>query len=108
MIEEMLKSILKGNFYRRGLTYATMRLNRVEVKAMIDTGATENLMKESLVPHFRLQVPSKNIFVSLTSNQRVILASIMVANLSVGTWVFFVMAMARFDAILRMEFLYNA
>ncbi|KAK9183034.1 hypothetical protein WN944_026183 [Citrus x changshan-huyou] len=73
---------------------ATVKLNGVKVRAMIDTDVMANLA------------------VGLTLHHWVVLNSIAMANLSVGTWArettFLVMAMLRFDVILGMEFLYNA
>ncbi|KAK9192655.1 hypothetical protein WN944_003348 [Citrus x changshan-huyou] len=91
---------------------AIVKLNGVEVRAMIDTGAMATLVKANLVPRVGLQVARANIAVYLISHHRVIPIGIAVVNLSVGSWVlettFVVMAMSRFDVILGMEFLYNA
>lgn len=43
-----------------------MRLNGIEVKAMIDIEATMNLVKVNLAPYLDLQVVRANIVVSLT------------------------------------------
>lgn len=91
---------------------AMVKLNKVEVRTMINTGATTNLVEANLVPHLGLQVARVNIAVGLTSQHRVVLNGIAMANLSVGTWVhesaFVVMAMSRFDVIFGMKFMYNA
>ena len=110
--QEVLASILRDKFYQRGLMCAIVKLNGVEVRAMIDTGAIATLVKANLVPHIGLQVARANIVVYLISYHQVVPISIAVANLSVGSWVlettFVVMAISRFDVILGMEFLYNA
>lgn len=78
---------------------------------MINTGATTNLVEANLVPNLGLQVAKANIVVGLTSHHRGVSNGIVVANLSVGTWVhgttFVVMAISKFNVILGMEFLYN-
>lgn len=49
---------------------------------------------------------------SIVSHHQVVPNGIVVANLSVGTWAceanFVVMAIMRFDVILRIKFMYNA
>lgn len=89
-----------------------VKLNGVEVRAMIDTGATTNLIEVNLVPRLRLQVAKANLVVGFTSHHQVVPNGIAMANLSVGTWAqdtsFVVMAMSRYNVILGMEFLYNA
>lgn len=110
--QEVLASILRDKFYQRGLMCAIVKLNGVEVKAMIDTGALATLAKANLVPRVGLQVARANIVVHLISHHRVVPIGIAVTNLSVGSWVletmFVVMAVSRFDVILGIEFLYNA
>lgn len=62
-----------------------MKLNGVEVKAIIDTRTSTNLVEASLVLCRGLQVARANIAMSLTSNHQVVSDDIMVANLSMST-----------------------
>lgn len=63
----------------------TVKLNGVEVKAIIDTRTSTNLVKASLVLFCGLQVARANIAISLTLHHRVVSDDIMVANLSMST-----------------------
>lgn len=68
MRNEELASILRGEFYQGGMMYVKVQLNIVKVRAMIDTGATINLVKASLVLRLGLQVVRANLVVGLTSH----------------------------------------
>ena len=95
----------------RGTNMCEGKADGVEVRAMIDMGATTNLVEANLVPHFGLHVARANLAVGLTSHHQVVPNDVTVANMRVRTWVrdtsFMVMAMSRYDVILRMKFLYN-
>ena len=84
-VEEELACILRGEFYQGGLMCAKVKLNGVEMRAMIDTGATVNLVEVNLVPRLGLQVARANLAVALPSHHQVVPNGVAVANLSVGT-----------------------
>lgn len=88
-----------------------MTLNRVEVGAMKNKGAMKNLWGEFGTTPLDTGCQDKHT-VSVALNQQVAPSSIVVANLSVGTWMrkakVMVIAIIRSDVILGMKFLYNA
>lgn len=85
MDEAIRESVLGDESYLNGLMCAVLRVNGVEVRAMIDTCGMGSVIEVNLVSCLELQVARSNIVVSLASNHKVGLEGLAMANLSMGT-----------------------
>ncbi|KAJ4722993.1 Retrotransposon protein, putative, Ty3-gypsy subclass [Melia azedarach] len=111
-LQQQRCNVLQIDESYRGLMYTSVHLNGHNIRAMIDTGATNNFLAAREVQRLGLNVEGSSCAVRAVNSLDMVVQGIAISSLRVGDWEdkvrFSILPLEDFDLILGIEFLVGA